>query len=43
MKMNNDRAYGLQLLAHKPILIHQLRNLFLQPLIFLRQQLVHCR
>jgi len=43
MKMDNDRAYSVQLLAHKPVLIHQLWNLLLQPLIFLHQQLVHSR
>lgn len=35
-------TYSVQLLLHITVLTNQLRNLFLQPIILLHQQLVHC-
>lgn len=35
--------YILSMLAEISVLIHQLRNLFLQPIIFLHQQFIHRR
>lgn len=47
-RLSNQRKtkiflYILSLLAKITVLIHQLRNLFLQPIIFLHQQLIHRR
>jgi hypothetical protein len=39
----SSHTYSMQLLPHKSILTHKLWHLFLQSIIFLHQQLVHCR